>query len=35
MIQRSETDVPKMVTEQGKWLFGDVTFSERTSETRH
>jgi hypothetical protein len=34
-VQRSKTDAPKMVTEQGKWLSGDVTFFEQIPETRH
>jgi hypothetical protein len=33
MIQRNEADVPKMLTEQGKWLDGEALFSEETSET--
>jgi hypothetical protein len=34
MIQRNEADVPKMVTEQGKWLDGEAIFFEETCETR-
>jgi hypothetical protein len=33
MIGRSEADVPKMVTKQGKGLFGDSIFFEQTPET--
>jgi hypothetical protein len=35
MIQRSEADVPEMLTESGKWLDGDTLLFQGTSETRH
>ncbi len=35
MIQRSEADVPEMLTEPGKWLDGDASPFKGTSETRH
>jgi hypothetical protein len=35
MIQRSEADLPEMVTEPGKWLDGNTLFFKETSETRH
>ncbi len=35
MIQRNEADVPKMLTEQGKWPDGETIFLEQTSETQH
>ena len=34
MIQRKEADVPKMVTEPGKWLDGDTLLFKGTSEIR-
>ena len=35
MIQRSEADVPEMLTEPGKWLDGDTLLFKGTPETRH
>ena len=35
MIQRSEADVPEMLTEPGKWLEGGTLLFKGTSETRH
>jgi hypothetical protein len=35
MIQWNEADVPKVVTEQGKWFDGEAIFFQRTPETQH
>ncbi len=35
MLYRNEADVPKMVTEQRKWVDGKDLFFELSCETRH